>query len=58
MKQIRYNADDEEPNCAKCDYLAGGFDCVGSCGPEHAWYGYCRSVGIKNEEDEYAYDKI
>lgn len=39
-----YNADNEEPNCSKCDYSCGGFDCESSCGPKHGWYGYTRTA--------------
>lgn len=38
-----YTADDEEPKCGRCDYFSDGFDCCGSCGPEHCWYGYTRT---------------
>lgn len=38
-----YTADDEEPKCGRCDYFSDGFDCCGSCGAEHGWYGYKRT---------------
>lgn len=40
-----YNADDEEPDCGKCDNCDGDSEyyCVHSCGPEHGWNGYERT---------------
>lgn len=43
--KIVYTADDEEPDCGRCDNcdLDGEYFCVKSCGPEHGWYGYQRT---------------
>lgn len=50
MKFVRYNADQEDPDCGMCDHISGGFDCCGSCGPEHGWYGYQRTEWIEDDE--------
>ena len=42
-RKVTYTADDEEPKCRRCDYFSDGFDCCGSCGAEHGWYGYTRT---------------
>jgi len=47
---IIYTADDEEPKCVECDYFVDGFDCDGSCGAEHGWYGYNRTERCEHEE--------
>lgn len=52
MKFVSYDADQEEPDCGMCDHIADGFDCSGSCGPEHGWYRYQRTVRIKDNEEE------
>lgn len=41
--KVTYTADDEEPECGRCDYFSGGFDCCGLCGAEHGWNGYIRT---------------
>lgn len=51
MSEVIYlNADDEEPDCGRCIHFVDNFDCSGSCGPEHGWYGYEREVLEKDEE--------
>jgi hypothetical protein len=42
-RKIIYTADDEEPKCGRCDHFSGDFDCCGSCGAKHGWYGYTRT---------------
>ena len=42
-RKVTYTADDEEPKCGRCDYFSDGFDCCGTCGAEHGWYGYIRT---------------
>lgn len=42
-RTIIYNADDEMPNCIRCDNCGGGFNCERICGPRHGWYGYQRT---------------
>ena len=45
-----YTADDEDPDCGRCDNICGSDDfCVKRCGAEHCWNGYSRTV---IEEDE------
>ena len=50
-KSITYTADDEEPKCGRCDYFSDGFDCCGSCGAEHGWYGYRRTETRSGENE-------
>lgn len=50
-RKVEYTADDEEPNCVRCDYSSGGFDCYGSCGAKHGWYGYTRTELEEVETD-------
>lgn len=39
-----YTADDEEPNCGRCDNInAPHTFCNGNCGAEHFWEGYKRT---------------
>lgn len=47
-----YTADDEEPNCGRCDNICAAYEfCVERCGAAHSWGGYTRTV-IEAEEDE------
>ena len=50
MAKIRiYTADDEKPDCNKCDHCDNDdYLCVRSYGPEHGWSGYER---IEREEE-------
>lgn len=41
--RIIYNADDEMPDCGRCDHCCDDYDCSGSCGSEYGWYGYKRT---------------
>ena len=50
MKYITYTADDEMPNCGTCDHACDDFECNNSCGPEHGWYGYARTVERSSNE--------
>ena len=38
-----YTADDEEPNCVKCDHQFSDTMCA-MCGPEHSWNWYKRNL--------------
>lgn len=38
-----YNADDEMPDCLKCDFCGGHTTCEKQCGAEHGWWGYRRT---------------
>lgn len=49
-RRIIYNGDDEEPDCNRCEHVCDDFDCSGSCGPEHGWYGYERIKMVTNRE--------
>ena len=54
-KMIKYvfTADDEEPDCMRCDSVHGSYDmCEQSCGPEHGWGGYSRTEYVERREDE------
>ena len=31
FRKVTYTADDEDPECGRCDYFNDGFDCCGSC---------------------------
>lgn len=43
MQKLRIcTADDEEPDCNKCDHCNDDYLCVKNCGPEHGWGGYER----------------
>ena len=43
--KITYTADDEFPNCSKCDYFDGNEKfCSENCGHKHWWNGYSRTV--------------
>ena len=46
--RIIYTADDEMPDCGKCDNCCGDFNCTKYCGADHGWYGYQRSEYNKN----------
>lgn len=48
-----YTADDEMPDCGRCDYITGDFDCCGRCGPEHGWGGYERTETEDDNEDRW-----
>lgn len=45
---IVLSADDEEPDCNRCDNIDCEYLCIKKCGPEHGWYGYKRTI---SEED-------
>jgi hypothetical protein len=47
MYSIEFTADDEMPDCGKCDHICDDFNCCDWCGPEHGWWGYRRTERIK-----------
>lgn len=51
MKLIVYTAENEMPDCGKCDHFDGcdGFKCEQWCGPEHGWFGYIRTERSKEQ---------
>ena len=51
-KEIKtYTANDETPDCMRCEHVDGSFDCCGSCGPQHGWYGYIRTESEETKEE-------
>lgn len=53
-KKIVYTADDEEPNCGRCDHVVDNDKwCMKHCGGANSWNGYERTEylggGMKNE---------
>ena len=40
MEVIIHTAEDEEPECNRCEHVDDDYFCVKKCGPEHGWYGY------------------
>ena len=54
--KISYTADDEEPDCMKCDHVCGWIlidnkgqkhdNCAEHCGAEHGWNGYKRTEEV------------
>lgn len=44
VRYIEITADDEMPDCGKCDHCCDDFDCGKLCGAEHGWLGYRRKV--------------
>lgn len=48
-----YTADEEEPDCNRCDHICADDDFCGRiCGPERCWGGYTRTVTTYNEAEE------
>lgn len=43
-----YTADEEQPDCNRCEHVCEDYDCDNMCGPEHGWNGYER---IEREEE-------
>ena len=44
MRRIIYTADDEEPDCARCDHVCDSDNlCMAYGGPEHGWARYERT---------------
>lgn len=50
-KYLVFSADDEMPICVNCDNFGDNFDCEKSCGAEHGWYGYKRTVDIETPKE-------
>lgn len=53
-KKIVYTADDEEPDCGRCDHVVDNDKwCMEHCGGANSWNGYERTEylggGMKNE---------
>lgn len=42
--KVIYNADDEEPNCMKCDHICSAYESFcAKCGPDNWWQNYKRT---------------
>ena len=41
-----YTADEEEPDCCRCDNCCRDCDCCEQCGPEYGWANYKRTEKI------------
>lgn len=48
-KYIELTADDEMPDCGRCEHACDDFKCDKWCGPEHGWWGYRRI--LRGESD-------
>lgn len=44
-----YTADEEMPDCGKCDHLGDDFNCGRLCGAEHGWWGYRRTEKVNQD---------
>ena len=52
MRKYVYTADDEYPDCGKCDNINASDElCTKLCGSEHGWSGYSRTVYEEEQED-------
>lgn len=49
---LKFTADEEEPNCGRCDHYWDGYDCCNKCGSEHYWCGYIRTEWEEIKEDK------
>ncbi len=50
VEYITYTADDEEPECGRCDNInASDKWCMKNCGGANYWNGYKRTAGKENE---------
>ena len=55
---ITYTADDEEPNCRRCEHINNSDKwCAENCGGANGWNGYLRyeydSKGVADENRRY-----
>lgn len=52
MWKVVYTADEEDPDCGRCDNICESDKlCASICGPEHGWNGYCRTEMIGGDKD-------
>lgn len=50
-KKIVYTADDEEPNCGRCDHINDSDKwCMEYCGGANSWNRYERTEYLEGEE--------
>lgn len=54
-KWITHTADDEKPDCQKCDHITDDFDCSRKCGPKRGWKGYSREEKVEDDGDYIGY---
>lgn len=45
-ERVEYTADDDMPDCGRCDHVCDDFKCCDWCGSEHGWWGYRRTEVI------------
>ena len=51
--EIIYTADDEYPDCGRCDHICDRYDlCCDKCGEEYWWQYYKRTEYIKDEKEK------
>ena len=48
---LKFTANDEMPDCNKCDHVCDDVRCENFCGPAHGWLGYIRTVRRNDRED-------
>ena len=52
MRRIIYTADDEEPDCGRCDHVCDSDNlCMDYCGPEHGWARYVRTDLVMTDRE-------
>lgn len=50
-EKIVYTADDEEPNCGRCDHLVDNDKlCIEHCSGANSWYGYQRTEYLEDDK--------
>ena len=55
MRRIIYTADDEEPDCGRCDHVYDSDNlCINYCGPEHGWARYVRTDLVMTDRERRA----
>lgn len=52
MRKFEYTADDEFPDCGKCDNINAPYKICAACGAEHCWNRYIRTEYINDESAE------
>lgn len=51
MRLMVHDADDEEPDCCRCDHVLDDDKlCNEYCGPEHRWNRYQRTERVDDNE--------
>lgn len=52
MNRYVFSADDEEPDCMKCDFCLICDSICNLCGPEYGWAHYRRTLIENDDEDD------